>query len=93
LITNCEKIDKRIEKFGEKWGNSLFNKEYKSKELEKSAFCDLLINNVMFFKQKFPKVNFYGIENYSQVVILLEGKYFGYLTDKKFFHDFNFRFK
>jgi hypothetical protein len=89
-----EKIDKRIEKFGEKWGIYVKKSYPKVDELEIVAFCDLLLNNVSFFHKKvFPNVDLQGIENSLQVAALLEGKYFRYLSNKKFYRDLNFKFE
>jgi hypothetical protein len=91
-----EKIDKRIEKFGEKWGNYVksASKLNDLDDLDFSAFCDLLLNNVSFFNQKvFPNVDLQGIENQLQVAALLEGKYFRYLSTNNFYRDLNFKFE
>jgi hypothetical protein len=88
-----EKVDKRIEKFGEKWGNYVKSTN-DSEEFEFSAFCDLLLNNVSFFQKKvFPNVDLQGIENPLQVAALLEGKYFRYLSTNNFYRDLNFKFE
>jgi hypothetical protein len=95
LITKLhfEKVDKRIENFGEKWGNYVKSTNYLD-ELEFSAFCDLLFNNVSFFQKKvFPNVDLQGIENPLQVAALLGGKYFRYLTTNNFNQDLNFKFE
>jgi hypothetical protein len=89
-----EKVDKKIEKFGEKWGNYLKSTYPKLDDLEFSALCDLLLNNVSFFHQKvFPNVDLQGIENPLQVSALLEGKYFRFLSTNNFFRDLDFRFE
>jgi hypothetical protein len=89
-----ENVDKRIEKIGEKWGNYVITTYPKLDELEFESFSCLLLNNVSFFHEKvFPNVDLQGIENSLQVAALLEGKYFRYLTNKKFHRDLNFRFE
>jgi hypothetical protein len=89
-----EKVDKRIDQFGEKWGNSVISNYPKLDESEIESFSCLLLNNVSFFHEKvFPNVDLQGIENSLQVAALLEGKYFRYLSNKKFFRDLNFKFE
>jgi hypothetical protein len=96
LITKLhfEKVDKKFEKFGEKWGNYVISSYPRLNNLELNTFSGFLLKNVSFFNEKlFPNINLQGIENPLQVVALLEGKYFRYLSNKKFLRDLNFKFE
>jgi hypothetical protein len=96
---NFEKVDKRISEFGEQWGNEiLHNPDFKFNPMDiqypLSAFADLFLTNVSFFQEKFfPTLNLQGIENVLQVRAVIEGKYFRYLSHKKFYRDLNFNFE
>jgi hypothetical protein len=90
-----EKMDKRVVKFAEKWGRFLKTEKGPVENFDIEPFCNLLISNVSFFQEKlFPNVSLSGIEDYPQVVAMLEGKYFRYMTKKKeFFRDLKFKFQ
>jgi hypothetical protein len=90
-----EKMDKRIDKFAEKWGRTVLENHENEINLETESFSDLLLANVSFFQEIFfPNVSLTGIENLSQVIAVIEGKYFRYMTKKKkFFHDLSFNFE
>jgi hypothetical protein len=90
-----EKMDKRIDKFAEKWGRNVLKNYEKEINLEIESFSDLLLSNASFFQEKFfPNVSLTGIEDLSQVIAVIEGKYFRYMTKKKeFFHDLSFNFE
>jgi hypothetical protein len=96
---NFEKVDKRVSEFAEDWGNDiLHNPDFKYNPLDiqipLSAFADLLLTNVSFFQEKFfPNLDLHGIENELQVSAVIQGKYFTYLSHKKFCRDLNFRFE
>jgi hypothetical protein len=95
---NFDKMDKEFQRFGKEWFDSFPNrKENFSKDeydFIMDAFCSLVLNNVGFSNEVlFPNVNILGIQNKSQIEMLMNEMYFQLHPTVKLFQDFNFYFK
>jgi hypothetical protein len=95
---NFEKMDKEFQRFGKEWFDSFTSgkREYSKDEYDfiMDAFCSLVLNNVGFSNEVlFPNVNILGIQNKSQIEMLMNGMYFQLHPTVKLFQDFNFYFK
>jgi hypothetical protein len=93
---NFEKVDKRFSTFGEMFTQGILSLNGRLEcDFQMSALSDLLLTNLSFFQEKiFPYVDLQGIENKSQFMAVIDGKYFKYFTNSKKFHqDIQFKFE